>query len=67
VVGVAEHHRLDELRHLLKALLWDAPDEVEPEVLRWKAKPDEGLALYRLIYEEYDRLGEIPKFAEVDG
>jgi len=64
---IIESAKVAELKALLTVLLWDTPDEVEPEVLRWRANPDEGLALYRLIYEEYDRLGEIPKSVEGGG
>ena len=60
VEGAAEHHRVDELTHLLKTLLWDAPHEVEPEIERAlrNGSLDEALACYRLCHTEYERLGE---------
>jgi len=60
VEGAAEHHRVDELTHLLKTLLWDAPYEVEPEIERAlrNGSLDEALACYRRCHTEYERLGE---------
>jgi len=64
---VLELAKRAELSRLLTDLLWDAPEEVEQEALRWAANLEQGLALYRLVYEEYDRLGEIPKSLEDGG
>jgi len=53
--------RCKELRRLLTALLWDAPEEVEPEVQR--AIQDDAVAatlvMYRRCYEDYQRIGEL--------
>jgi len=53
--------RIAELRRLLNALLWDAPEEVEPEVQR--AIQDDAVAetlvMYRRCYEDYQRIGEL--------
>jgi hypothetical protein len=49
------------LRRLLTALLWDAPEEVEPEVQRAidDDAVDETLVMYRRCYEDYQRIGEL--------
>jgi hypothetical protein len=54
--------KVDELRRLLSALLWDAPHEVEDEVRRTldDGALDEALECYGLAYIEYARLEELP-------
>lgn len=54
--------RIDELRQLLKALLWDDPHAVEPEIERTLAEDavDDALKMYRRLVADYSRLGELP-------
>jgi len=51
-----------KLRRLLRALLHDAPEEVEPEIRR-TLRDDalvEALHCYELAHSEYHRAGELP-------
>lgn len=50
------------LRDLLSELMWDAPDEVEPEVERAIANNAvaETLAMYQLVWREYNAVRELP-------
>jgi hypothetical protein len=61
VVQQGVEAKVDELRRLLSALLWDAPEEVEPEVQRAIRDDavDETLAMYRRCHEDYTRIGEL--------
>ena len=55
--------KVDEMRCLLVRLMWDAPAEVEPEILRAVRDDalDETLAMYRRCLEDYQRIGEIAR------
>jgi hypothetical protein len=50
------------LRDLLTELMWDAPDEVEPEVQR--AVSDnavkETFEMYQQVWREYNQVKELP-------
>jgi hypothetical protein len=51
-----------KLRRLLRALLHDAPHEIEPEIRR-TLRDDalvEAIACYQLAHDEYTALGELP-------
>ena len=60
-VGTAARE-VAKLRRLLRVLLHDAPDEVEPEIRR-TLRDDalvEALHCYELAHSEYHRAGELP-------
>lgn len=60
--SAAESAEVAELRRLLTDLMWDAPDEVEPEIERTLADGamGEALTMYRTVWREYHQLGELP-------
>jgi len=61
VRGAAERQRVNELRHLLKDLLWDAPYKVELEIGRAlrNGALEEALRCYRQCWREYHELEEL--------
>ena len=50
------------LRDLLTELMWDAPDEVEPEVQRAIADNalKETFEMYQRVWREYNQVKELP-------
>ena len=61
-VAAASDADVRELRRLLSALLWGAPEEVEPEVQRTLADGAmaEALRCYRQAHAEYLSRGVLP-------